>query len=65
MTIDRRAFLRHTTTGAAAALVVASAAEREAEAQAAEQMPAAIRALEPMTAGVVPVSEGERRQRVE
>jgi len=64
VSIDRRAFLRHTTTGAAA-LVAAGAADIELQAQAAEQVPAAIKALKPIGPAVVPISDAERRQRVE
>jgi Xaa-Pro dipeptidase len=40
-------------------------AELEAQAAAAEEIPAAIRQLKPMTVGIVPIADEERRARVE
>jgi Xaa-Pro dipeptidase len=60
VTIGRRAFL-----GAAGIAAGAAWMSNEAEVEAQEEIPASIRALKPMTAGVVPISDEERRQRVE
>jgi Xaa-Pro dipeptidase len=66
VTIGRRAFLRHTTAGAA---FLAAGAELDAQRRAGdaggEEIPASIRALKPMTAGIVPISDQERRARVD
>jgi Xaa-Pro dipeptidase len=63
VTIDRRTFFRG---GVGAAGLAASAGwMSEAEAQAQDEVPASIRALKPMTTGVAPISDAERRTRVE
>jgi Xaa-Pro dipeptidase len=60
----RREFLERSATAAigTGALVAAS---RGAEAQSAENVPASIRALTPMTGGIVPITSGERRARLD
>src|SRR5215475_10198361 len=61
--MDRRAFLGT----AAAAVVAAGGIELEAQRAAGPEVeiPASIRALKPMTSGVVPIPEQERRGRIE
>ncbi len=69
MSIGRRAFLRGTATGlVASATLSAAVADVDAGAgEAAEeaQMPEAIRSLKPLTDGVAPISDQERRARVD
>jgi Xaa-Pro dipeptidase len=60
-TWTRRAFLKRSAAISAGALAVA----RDAEAQSAENVPASIRALTPMTGGVTPITSGERRARLD
>ena len=68
MTINRRRFLKHS---AAAGIAAGAAACRNggagatAEAQADSSVPAPIRALKPMTDGIVPITLDERRARIE
>ncbi len=64
MAIDRRRFLEVTAAAAGAGFV----AERGADACAPEdqsQVPEPIRNLKPMTAGIVPISDDERRGRIQ
>jgi Xaa-Pro dipeptidase len=60
----RREFLKRSATAAIGAGALA-AASRGAEAQSAENVPASIRALTPMTGGIVPITSGERRARLD
>jgi Xaa-Pro aminopeptidase len=62
MQFDRRSFLR-----ASAGVAAASASALKASAQTGERqpLPAPIRELEPMTGGVVPISDEERMARIE
>ncbi|MBW8867292.1 MAG: aminopeptidase P family protein [Acidobacteria bacterium] len=61
-TWTRRTFLKRSAAISAGALAVAA---RDAEAQSAENVPASIRALTPMTGGVTPITSGERRGRLD
>jgi Xaa-Pro dipeptidase len=61
-TWTRRTFLKRSAAISAGALAVAA---RDAEAQSAENVPASIRALTPMTGGVTPITSGERRARLD
>jgi Xaa-Pro aminopeptidase len=61
-TSTRREFLKRSAAISGGALAVAA---RNAEAQSAENVPAAIRALTPMTGGVTPITSGERRTRLD
>lgn len=60
MTVDRRAFLSATTGVAGASLFAASTAKGEAR-----DVPEAIRKLEPMLDGIEPITDSERRGRME
>jgi Xaa-Pro aminopeptidase len=60
--MNRRAFLSRAAALGAGAL---AAAPHDAEAQSAATVPDSIRALTPMTGGVVPISSDERRARLE
>jgi Xaa-Pro dipeptidase len=62
MQTNRRRFLKQSLTGAAA--VLAAPVDR-AGAQTASDIPPSIRALTPMTAGIVPIGADERRARLE
>jgi Xaa-Pro dipeptidase len=59
--MNRRSFLRTTT----AAVTTTALLDRAAEAQQGAAVPAPIRALKPMTAGIVPITDAEREQRIE
>ena len=61
-TWTRRTFLKQSAAIGAGALGVAA---RDAEAQSAEQVPASIRALTPMTGGIAPITSAERAARLE
>lgn len=70
MRIDRRGFLRWSAAAGAAGAVAgagpASARRSDsASAAAAPEIPAAIRALSPMTDGIVPISDEERGARID
>jgi len=60
----RRQFLKQTAAAAIGAGALASAS-RDAEAQSVENVPASIRALTPMTGGIVPITSAERGARLE
>jgi Xaa-Pro dipeptidase len=60
----RREFLKRSATAAIGTGALA-AASRGDEAQSAEDVPASIRALTPMTGGIVPITSGERRARLD
>jgi Xaa-Pro dipeptidase len=63
--VNRRQFLGTAALGAgAAAAACAPTPQPDARADARAALPEAIRALRPMTAGVVPISDDERRARV-
>ena len=67
MSINRRRFLEVTALGAGAAAVGCSVGAPNSTPEAttpSSAVPAAIAALKPMTAGVVPISDDERKQRV-
>src|ERR1051325_9774259 len=68
MTIHRRHFLQTAALGAGAAAIGCAATPDQKAAAAGEthhdDLPAALRALKPMTAGVVPISDDERRARI-
>ena len=59
--IDRRRFLQ--AAAVSAGTMAAGCAKQDAEAD--DEVPAAIRALKPMTDGVVPISDDERKQRID
>jgi Xaa-Pro dipeptidase len=61
MCVDRRGFLR----SSAAAALAAGAASSAAFAAEDEPIPESIRSLEPMTAGIVKISDDERKGRIE
>lgn len=63
MTIHRRHFLQAAALGTFATGCL-KGESGEPEDEAAEGIPAAIRALKPMTDGIVPISDDERRQRI-
>ena len=68
MTINRRRFLKHSAAAglaAGAAACGSGGASTAAEAQAESSVPAPIRALKPMTDGIVPITLDERRARIE
>jgi len=68
MTINRRRFLKHSAAAglaAGAAACGSGGASTAAEAQAESSVPAPIRALKPMTDGIVPITFDERRARIE
>jgi len=58
----RRTFVKRSVAIGAGALAAAS---RDAEAQSAEQVPSSIRALTPMTGGIVPITSAERSGRLD
>jgi Xaa-Pro dipeptidase len=66
--MDRRSFVRRTAVGAGIVALDPSSTLGTAGAQTPHQggnaMPAAVRALRPMTAGIVPISDAERRARI-
>ena len=66
--MDRRSFLRASALTASAAgianLGACSDAKSNAEGAEGDELPAAIRALKPMTDGVVPITDDERRARI-
>ena len=61
-TSTRRTFLKQSAALGAGVLAVAAG---DAEAQSAEQIPASIRALTPMTGGITPITSTERRARLD
>ena len=61
MGINRRGFLQAAALGAGT--MAAGCAKRESETD--DEVPEAIRALQPMTDGIVPISDDERRQRID
>ena len=61
MEINRRRFLQ--AAAVSAGTMAAGCAKQDAEAD--DEVPAAIRALKPMTDGVVPISDDERKQRID
>ena len=68
MKTDRRTFLKHSAAAGLAAGAAAcgnGGASTTAEAQAETSVPAPIRALKPMTDGIVPITLDERRARIE
>jgi len=66
VSINRRQFLGTTALGAGAlaAGCAGTTSEPTATSSSASDVPAAIKALKPMTAGVVPISDDERRARI-
>ena len=68
MKTDRRTFLKHSAAAGLASGTAAcgnGGASTTAEAQAESSVPAPIRALKPMTDGIVPITLDERRARIE
>jgi len=68
MTINRRRFLKHSAAAglaAGAAACGSGGASTAAETQAESSVPAPIRALTPMTGGILPITLDERRARIE
>ena len=64
----RRTFLQWSTAAAAgltATRAIASAGEQGGAAASADTVPAPVRALKPMTAGIVPIADAERQARIE
>ena len=65
MSLNRRQFLHTTALGAgAAAMGCAGSPAESAPASSQPAVPAAIAALQPMTAGIVPISDDERHARI-
>jgi Xaa-Pro dipeptidase len=64
MKLDRRGLFR-LAAGASGASLAACARPAETPKASAEEIPAMLRALRPMTGGVVPISDEERRGRIE
>jgi Xaa-Pro dipeptidase len=60
--MDRRHFLKSSAIVTGATLIESSGAEAQ---QAPSSVPEAIRALKPMTAGIVPITDAERQSRIE
>jgi Xaa-Pro dipeptidase len=67
MTINRRRFLKQSATAglAAGAAACGRGNAADVEAQDTGPIPPSIRALKPMTDGIVPITPGERRARIE